>query len=97
MFYMLLQLPLGIIYFTLSVVFGVTSGAMIAGGIHQLATGQDHIVISSEPAIDAFLNTPPGLALLVIAGLLGVLLTLHLARALGIVHGKVAEVLLVRA
>lgn len=97
MFYMLLQLPLGIIYFTLSVVFGVTSGAMIAGGIHQLATGQDHIMISSEPAIDAFLNTPPGLALLVIAGLLGVLLTLHLARALGIVHGKVAEVLLVRA
>jgi hypothetical protein len=97
MFYMLLQLPLGIIYFTLSVSFGVTSGAMIAGGIHQLATGEDYIILAGEPAIDAFLNTQPGLVLLVIAGLLGVLLTLHLARALGIVHGKVAEMLLVRA
>lgn len=97
MFYMLLQLPLGIIYFTLSVSFGVTSGAMVAGGIHQLATGQDHIMLPGEPEIDALLNTPPGLVLLVIAGLLGVLLTLHLARALGIVHGKVAEMLLVRA
>jgi uncharacterized membrane protein len=97
MFYMLLQLPLGIIYFTLSVALGVTSGALIAGGIHQLATGQDHIMVTQRPEIDAFLNTPPGLVLVVIVGLIGILLTLHVARALGIVHGKIAETLLVRA
>ena len=97
MFYMLLQLPLGIIYFTLSVALGVTSGALIAGGFHQLATGRDHIMVPTEPQIDAFLNTPPGLVLVVIVGMIGILLTLHVARALGVIHGKIAETLLVRA
>jgi uncharacterized membrane protein len=97
MFYMLIQLPLGILYFTISVALGVTSGALIAGGIHQLATGQDHIMVAQRPEVDAFLNTPPGLVLVVIVGLIGILLTLHVARALGIVHGKIAETLLVRA
>jgi len=97
MFYMLLQLPLGVIYFTLSVALGVTSGALIAGGFHQLATGRDHIMVPTEPQIDAFLNTPPGLVLVVIVGMIGILLTLHVARALGLIHGKIAETLLVRA
>jgi hypothetical protein len=33
----------------------------------------------------------------VIAGLIGILLTLHLARVIGFIHGKIAEVLLIRA
>lgn len=97
MLYMLLMLPLGVIYFTLSVALGVTSGALIAGGIHQLATGEDHIRVDARPDIDALLNTPPGLVAVVIVGLIGILLTLHVARALGIVQGKIAESLLVRA
>lgn len=97
MIYMLLQLPLGIIYFAISVALGVTSGALIAGGIHQLATGEDHIRVDARPDLDALLNTPVGLVLVVIVGMIGILLTLHVARALGILHGKIAESLLVRA
>ena len=34
---------------------------------------------------------------LIIAGLIGILFTLHLARVIGFIHGKIAEALLVRA
>ena len=97
LFYMILQLPLGIIYFTLAVTLGVTSGAFIAGGFYELATGKNVVRIDPYPEVDALLNTPPGLLLLVIAGLIGILLTLHLARVIGFIHGKIAEVLLIRA
>jgi uncharacterized membrane protein len=95
--YMLLQLPLGIIYFTLAVTLGATSGSFIAGGFYELATGKNVVRIDPYPELDALLNTPPGLVGLIIVGLIGVLFTLHLARVIGFVHGKVAEALLVRA
>jgi hypothetical protein len=53
--------------------------------------------IDPYPELDALLNTPPGLVLLVIVGLVGILFTLHLARVVGYIHGKIAEALLVRA
>ena len=95
--YMLLQLPLGTIYFTLAVSLGVTSGALIAGGFYELATGKNVVRIDPYPEIDALLNSPPGLVLLVIVGMIGILFTLHIARAVGYIHGKIAETLLVRA
>jgi uncharacterized membrane protein len=95
--YMILQLPLGIIYFTLSVTLGVTSGALIAGGFYELATGKNVVRVDPYPEIDALLNTPPGLVLLVVVGMIGILFTLHLARVIGFIHGKIAEALLVRA
>ena len=108
LFYMLLQLPLGAIYFTLAVALGATAGGLIASGIYLLARGGDLagsgivIVQSSDfqnvsPELIHLLNSPPGQALAVLLGLIGVLLTLHLARAIGTVHGKIAEVLLVRS
>ncbi len=97
LFYMILQLPLGIIYFTLAVTLGVTSGALIAGGFYELGTGKNVVRIDPYPELDALLNTPPGLVLLVIVGLVGILFTLHLARVIGFIHGKIAEALLVRA
>ena len=95
--YMILQLPLGIIYFTIAVTLGVTSGALIAGGFYELGTGKNVVRIDPYPELDALLNTPPGLVLLVIVGLVGILFTLHLARVVGYIHGKIAEALLVRA
>jgi hypothetical protein len=95
--YMLLQLPLGIIYFTLAVASGVTSGSVIAGAFYELSTGKNVVRIDTYPEIDALLNTPHGLVLLVIVGMFGILFTLHLARVIGFVHGKIAEALLVRA
>ncbi len=95
--YMILQLPLGIIYFTIAVTLGVTSGALIAGGFYELGTGKNVVRIDPYPELDALLNTLPGLVLLVIVGLVGILFTLHLARVVGYIHGKIAEALLVRA
>jgi uncharacterized membrane protein len=95
--YMILQLPLGIIYFTVAVVLGVTSGSVIAGGFYELATGKNVVRLDNYPELDALLNTPHGLVLVIIAGLIGILFTLHLARAIGFLHGKIAEALLVRA
>jgi len=95
--YMVLQLPLGIIYFTLAVTLGATSGSLIAGGFYELTTGKNVVRIDTYPELDAMLNTPAGLVGVVIAGLIGILFTLHLARVIGFIHGKIAEALLVRA
>lgn len=95
--YMLLQLPLGIIYFMLAVTLGATSGSVIAGAFYELGTGKNVVRLDPYPELDAFLNTPHGLVLLVIVGMLGILFTLHLARVIGYIHGKIAEALLVRA
>lgn len=97
MIYMLLQLPLGIIYFTLAVGLGVTSGSVIAGAFYELSTGKNVVRIDTYPEVDALLNEPAGLVLLVVVGMIGILFTLHLARVIGFIHGKIAEALLVRA
>ncbi|MBP6015036.1 MAG: sensor domain-containing protein [Alphaproteobacteria bacterium] len=97
MIYMLLQLPLGIIYFTVAVCLGAVSGSFIAGGFYELSTGKNVVRLDNYPELDALLNQPHGLVLLIIVGLIGILFTLHLARVIGFVHGKIAEALLVRA
>ena len=53
--------------------------------------------LDTYPELDALLNTPHGLVLLIIVGMIGILFTLHLARVIGYIHGKIAEALLVRA
>lgn len=95
--YMVLQLPLGVIYFTVAVTLGATSASFIAGGFYELGTGKNVVRLDSYPELDALLNTPHGLVGLVIVGMIGILFTLHLARVIGFVHGKIAEALLVRA
>ncbi|MFM9862411.1 MAG: sensor domain-containing protein [Micropepsaceae bacterium] len=97
MIYMALQLPLGVIYFTLAVGLGVTSGSVIAGAFYELSTGKNVVRLDTYPELDALLNEPHGLVLLVVAGMIGILFTLHLARVIGFIHGKIAEALLVRA
>jgi uncharacterized membrane protein len=95
--YMLLQLPLGIIYFVLAVTLGAASGGVIASSFYELGTGQNVARVDGFPELDALLNTPHGLVLAVVVGMIGVLFTLHLARVIGFIHGKIAEALLVRA
>jgi uncharacterized membrane protein len=95
--YMVLQFPLGVIYFALAVGLGVTSGSIIAGGFYELATGRNVVRLDDLPELDALLNTPHGLLGLAVVGFIGILFTLHLARVIGYVHGKIAEALLVRA
>ncbi|MCE9522231.1 MAG: sensor domain-containing protein [Alphaproteobacteria bacterium] len=95
--YMLLQLPLGVIYFTLAVTLGATSGSVIAGGFYELTTGKNVVRLDTYPELDALLNTPAGLVGVMIVGFVGILFMLHLARVVGFIHGKIAEALLVRA
>jgi uncharacterized membrane protein len=96
-FYMVLQLPLGIIYFTIAVTLGCTAGGMIASSAYELATGKDVVRLDNYPELNALLNTPQGLIGAIVVGLIGVLFLLHLARVIGYIHGKIAEALLVRA
>jgi uncharacterized membrane protein len=96
MFYMLLMLPLGITYFVVGVVGLSLSLGVTAGCIYSLVTGESHIQISDAPYLEHVLHTAPGLVVLGFCGILLFFLVLHIARAIGWVHGKIAEGLLVR-
>lgn len=95
--YMILHLALGVCYFVIAVTLGSFSISAIAGGFYELATGRNVVRIDPYPELDQLLNTPPGLILLVVAGLFGLIITLHVARVIGYVHGRIAEALLVRS
>jgi uncharacterized membrane protein len=96
LFYMLLRLPLGIIYFVIAVVGLSMSLGVTAGSIYSLITGESHVQISEAPYLQHFLHTAPGLIVFALCGILLFFLVLHVARAIGWVHGKIAEGLLVR-
>ena len=96
LFYMLLMLPLGICYFVIGVVGLSLSLGVTAGSIYSLVTGESHFQMSGAPYLQHMLHTAPGLAVLALVGVLLFFLVLHVARAIGWVHGKIAEALLVR-
>ncbi len=110
MAYFLLMLPLGVAYFTIAVTLLATSVGSIAGAVNSLITGRglfDDIgdidfqsgLSTADPAVQwigHFLNTAPGLIVLAFLGVLLLVLTLHIAKAIGWIHGRIAEVLLVR-
>jgi uncharacterized membrane protein len=96
LFYMLLMLPLGIAYFVIGVVGLALSLGVTAGSIYSLVTGESHIQIQDAPYLEHILHTAPGLFALALCGILLFFVVLHMARAIGWVHGKIAEGLLVR-
>ena len=61
-----------------------------------LLTGRSHIQISDVPWLDHIFHTAPGLALAIALGVLLLFFTLHIAKAVGWLHGRIAELLLVR-
>ena len=96
MFYLILMLPLGIIYFVLGVV-GLSVSLGVAGGsIYSLITNHSHIQISDVPWLDHMMHTAPGLIVAALIGLLLFFVVLHMARGIGWLHGRIAEGLLVR-
>ncbi|WP_146910319.1 sensor domain-containing protein [Arenimonas daejeonensis] len=96
MLYMVLMLPLGIAYFTVAVTAMSVSLGLIVGTIGAVLEyiGLDWFTSS----IDGQVFLPPvwQLPLLMAAGVLGLFLTLHLARGVGKVHGLLAKHLLVK-
>lgn len=96
MFYLLLMLPLGAVYFTL-VVTGLSLSLALSGtAVYSLLTNQSHIEVQGLPWLDHLLGTAPGLVLMLVLGGLMFFVVLHLARLIGWLHGKIAESLLVR-
>jgi hypothetical protein len=91
MLYMILQLPLGIIYFTLMVTLIATSISLIFAPIVQLLMNINII------NIDGYYYYPPDwtLPLITIVGMLLITLTMHFAKFIGKIHGRWAKLLLV--
>lgn len=96
LFYMILKLPLGILYFTVAVSGLATSLGLIAGSIFQ-ALIDSGITTFGIPAGEFHSDMPTWL--LPFAFALGVVLltaVMHLAKGVGIMHGHLAKALLVR-
>lgn len=91
MLYMVLQLPLGIIYFTVIVTALATSLGVFVAPIAQLVLG--------EPVFRTleygYLIEPWAMPLVMAAGALGVIVTLWVAKGIGWLHGAYAKALLV--
>jgi len=89
--YMVLQLPLGIIYFTIMTVLIATSIGFIFAPIVQLLMNVSFIHIGGE------YYGPPNwtLPLISIGGFLLLTINMHLARFIGKIHGRWAKLLLV--
>lgn len=91
--YFVLMLPLGVVYFTVAVAGLAVSLGLVFGPVASLfVDGPDvGIFLDGELVVPALLVSP--LALVVGIGLL--FATLHLARAVGGLHGRIAHRLLV--
>ncbi len=91
MLYMVLQLPLGIIYFTIVITAFSLSASVIALPIIQ--------EVWNEPIIRtldyAYFIEPWAYPLLVAAGVIGFFVTLWIAKGIGFMHGQYAKALLV--
>lgn len=90
--YMILQLPLGIIYFTILVTLIAVSLYGIALPVLQLGF---HLPVSYINGVTYYL-VGWMLPITVIAGILLLTLTMHLARFLGRQHGRLAKFMLVK-
>ncbi len=91
MLYMVLQLPLGIVYFTLLLTGFATSASLIAFPIAQATS--DVALISVEGTM--YLMEPWAYPLSVLVGIAGLLATLWAAKGIGAIHGAYAKAMLV--
>ena len=91
--YMLLMLPLGIIYFTVAVTLVSLGASMVASPLALLPGVNMHVWMGG---IDLVADAPWLLPLAAVAGVLVLFVTLHLARGIGTLHGQFAKHLLVK-
>jgi len=89
--YMLLQLPLGVVYFSLMVVLVSLALSVFAIPIIQTIFSQPTIYINSGVYYFPVWSYP----LVIVGGVLLFLGTMHLAKLIGYIHGRFAKALLV--
>jgi len=94
MLYMLLMLPLGIVYFTLAFTLLSTAFAFIAAPVAVVLDALGWIGFSSTVDVT---GGPYSLPFVFVGGIVLLFGTLHLARGIGQLHGHLAKHLLVRA
>lgn len=95
MFYMVLQLPLGIAYFTIAVAGLALSLALVVAPFAETITGRDHVRFGNA-GLDAFSETPLGIVAMMLTGFLLFFVVLHVLRLLTKLHGHYAEATLVK-
>ncbi len=91
--YFLLMLPLGIAYFTIAVAGLSTALALIFGPIIGLATD---IMVLNVDGVDVTGEYPWSIPFVMLAGFMALLLTMHVARWVGRLHGYIAKHMLVK-
>ena len=91
--YMVLQLPLGIVYFTLIITLVAVSLALIA---EPILTYVFSFPIYEHHNYSLYLPVW-AMPLVVMGGFLLLVVTLHIARGIGRLHGRYAKSLLVKA
>ena len=96
MLYLVAMLPLGILYFALAAIGITLPLALIGGSVASLITGRSHFHVSDVPWLDHIFHTAPGLLIAMALGTLLFPVVLHAAKGVGWLHGRVAELLLVR-
>ena len=96
MLYLLLMLPLGIAYFVIGLVGIIVPIAFAGVSIIGLTTGHVYAHVSDVPWLDHLFHTAPGLLATLAISVLILFLMLHVAKGIGWLHGRIAELLLVR-
>ncbi len=92
--YFLLMLPLGVAYFTIAVTGLSTALALMFSPLISLIS--DNVVIVSIGGEDVVSNQPWLIPIVILAGFVVLLLTMHVARWAGRLHGLIAKNLLVK-
>ena len=93
--YFLLMLPLGIAYFTIAVTGLSTSLALMFGPLVSLFN--DNVMVINLSGEDIVSNEPWLIPIVMLGGLAVLLLTMHVARLIGRMHGLIAKSLLVKS
>jgi ABC-type multidrug transport system fused ATPase/permease subunit len=96
LFYLLLMSTLGGIYFGIAIAGIAIPVVFIGVGLEGLISGHSLVHAGGVPWLEHLFGTAPGLVLCMLIGVLFIFLTLHLAKGIGWVHGRIAELLLVR-
>ena len=91
MLYMVLQMPLGIVYFTLEVTFISVALSLMALPVVQIFWGYPVVDLGAGRIFLPYWE----LVLLAMGGFVLLTLTMHLPHAIGSLHGKYAKWMLV--
>jgi hypothetical protein len=96
MLYMALMMPLGTLYFTIAVTGLSVSLSLIAASLMTALTAMGVPMFEGHYQFGPFAPALWQVPLILAVGVVGLFVTLHVARLIGIVHGTLAKHLLVK-